>query len=96
MILIILTTFRRLRFRTYDPSFVALVEACKERAGGGVGAFGMLGIDPRAPPGGDDPVGTSQLPPRWRRMLRFGTEVQIVSAINDGEEVEIEIVGSRR
>ncbi len=74
-----------------------MVEACRQRAGGDdVGAFGMLGIDPRAPPGGDEPLGASQLPPRWRRMLRFGTEAQIVSAINDGDEVEIEIVGSRR
>ena len=89
--------YRRLRFRTYDPSFLALVEACREQVGGeGFGAFGMLGIDPRAPPGGEDPAGTSQLPPRWRRMLRFGTEAQIVAAILDGAEVEVEIVGRRR
>ena len=71
---------QRLEFATSDDSFKALLQHCKDAAGGqDLGRFGMLGVD-RAN----------------RCMMRQGTEVEVVRADDRGDgTVAVELVGMR-
>ena len=71
---------QRLEFATSDNSFKALLQHCKDAAGGqDLGRFGMLGVD-RAN----------------RCMMRQGTEVEVVRADDRGDgTVAVELVGMR-